>query len=129
MVLSRRKLPEGDMTLNFDNASTTSSGVKLKLRILFGSTLSIIERTFEPNGGGADKPGIVANIGRMRVAAKSYTSFRGLVGLANTSSPTGSDEASKRITCGGRAPGGKKLITRLTCRATCAEASAISVLS
>src|ERR1700744_1560562 len=65
MVLSSRKLPDGDITLNFDNASTTSSGVRLKLLSLFGSTLKMIERALEPKGGGAERPGIVANIGLM----------------------------------------------------------------
>src|SRR5437879_8497721 len=69
IVLSSRRLPDGDITLNFDNASTTSSGVRLKLRNLLGSTLKMIDLAFEPNGGGAERPGIVANIGHIRVAA------------------------------------------------------------
>src|SRR5476651_612557 len=109
MVLPTLRLPEGDMTLYFASASTTSSGVRSKLLNLSGSRLKTIVRAFEPNGGGADRPGMVENIGRIRVAAKSYISFRSSVLLSKTSSPTGSDEASYRTTCGGSAPGGKKL--------------------
>ncbi len=71
IMLSILRLPDGDITLNLERASTTSSGVRLKLRSLSGSTLKIIDRAFEPNGGGADNPGMVANIGLMRVAAIS----------------------------------------------------------
>src|SRR5476651_2533971 len=76
MVLLILRLPDGDITLYFARASTTSSGVRLKLRSLFGSMLNTMVRAFEPKGGGADRPGIVENIGRMRVAARSYMSFR-----------------------------------------------------
>src|SRR3569833_1869309 len=71
MVLPTRRLPEGDITLNFAKASTTSSGVRLKLLSLSGSTLNTMVRAFEPNGGGAERPGMVENIGLMRVAARA----------------------------------------------------------
>src|SRR6185312_4827060 len=77
----------------------------------------------------ADNPGIVANKGRMRVDARSLISSSLRPALLNTREPTGSDDASKRMTCGGKAPGGKKDIDLLSCTATCAEASAIFVLS
>src|SRR5437868_2731433 len=71
MVLPTRRLPDGDITLNFAKASTTSSGVRLKLLSLSGSTLNTMVRALEPNGGGAERPGIVENIGLIRVAARS----------------------------------------------------------
>jgi len=83
----------------------------------------------EPTGGGADKPGTTANKGLILVVASSCISSRVLSGLLITSSPTGREEASKRTTCGGSAPGGKNLRDLLTWEATSAEASAISVLS
>src|SRR5690349_4238379 len=105
MVLLMRRLPDGVITLLRATDSTTWSGVKLWLRNLSGSTLITTDRELAPKGGGADKPGTVANIGRIRVAARSYISFKLLSGLLKTNCPTGSDEASNRITCGGKAPG------------------------
>src|SRR5579863_955324 len=129
MILPIRRLPDGVMALFFDIACTTSSADKLNWRSFSGFTLISTDRALEPNGGGAESPGTVANRGRIRVMARSNISFRDLVLLLKTSSPTGKEEASKRTTCGGRAPGGKKAIVRLTWRATCADASAISVFS
>src|ERR1700754_315609 len=117
MVLPTRRLPDGVTALFFVIASTTWSADKLYIRSFAGSTLIRTDRALDPNGGGADKPGTVANSGRIRVMARSKISFSDLVGLLNTSSPTGREEASKRITCGGSAPGGKKAIVRLTCKA------------
>src|SRR5476649_2812799 len=71
IVLPILRFPDGDITLYFESASTTSSGVRLKLRSLLGSILKTIVRALEPNGGGADSPGIVENMGLMRVAARS----------------------------------------------------------
>src|SRR5437879_12315458 len=71
IVLSSRRLPDGDSTLNFDNASTTSSGVRLKLRNLLVSTLKMIDVAFESNGGVAERRGVVEKIGRMWRATKT----------------------------------------------------------
>ena len=129
IVLPIRMLPDGAVTLLCAIDATTSSGVRLKLRSLFGSIFTTTVLTLEPIGGGAERPGIVENNGLMRVAARSLISSSLRPGLLNTSSPTGSDEASNLITCGGNAPGGKKVMARFSCSATWAVASAISVLS
>src|SRR6185437_4461835 len=129
IMLSTRRLPEGVMALFLATAFVTSSADKLYIRSFSGLTLMSTDLALEPKGGGAESPGTVANIGRTRVRARSKISLSGLVLLLNTNSPTGRDEASKRTTCGGRAPGGKKAMVRFTCKATCAEASAISVFS
>src|SRR3569833_2019795 len=89
----------------------------------------MIDLELEPKGGGADKPGTVANNGLIMWAARSYISFRLRPLAESTSSPTGREDTSKRISCGGNAPGGNNFMARLTCRATSAEASAIFVLS
>src|SRR5580704_4417121 len=86
-------------------------------------------RILAPIGGGAESPGTVENNGRMRVEARSLISSSFRLALLNTNVPTGRDEASNLTTCGGSAPGGKNVIARLSCKATCADASAISVLS
>src|SRR5664279_3726336 len=127
IVESTRRFPAGEMELFFINASTTSSAERLYAFNFSGVTLITTVLALEPNGGAEDIPGTVANKGRTRVSAKSKISLSELVLLLNTNSPTGKEEASKRITCGGRAPGGKNAIVRFTCRATCADASAISV--
>src|SRR5258708_5763233 len=129
MILSTRRLPDGVMALFCAIACTTSSADRLYMRSFSGLTLINTDRALEPKGGGADSPGTVANKGRTRVRARSKISFNGRVLLLNTNSPTGREEASKRTTWGGRAPGGKKPAVRFTCKATCAEASAISVPS
>src|SRR6185312_15261546 len=129
MVLSIATSPEGEVALFLTIAWTTSSAERLNIRSFSGLTLISTVRALEPNGGGAVKPGTCANNGLTRVIAASKISFSGTVLLLNTSSPTGKEEASNRITWGGRAPGGKNADERLTCRATCAEASPISVPS
>src|ERR1700744_4181532 len=129
MVLSTRRLPEGVMVLFLAMASTTSSAERLNIRSFSGLTLISTDRALDPKGGGAVKPGTWANKGLIRVMARSKISFRLVLLLLKTSSPTGREEASKRITCGGKAPGGKKDWLLATCRATCAEASPISVPS
>src|ERR1700722_3321815 len=129
IMLSTRRLPEGVMVLLRTTACVTSSGEILNIRSFSGLTLISTDRALDPKGGGAVSPGTLANNGRMRVMAISKMSFRLTVLLLNTSSPTGSEEASKRITCGGKAPGGKKAWLRETCKATCADASPMSVPS
>src|SRR5579859_7300622 len=129
IVLSIRRLPEGVMALFFEIASTTSSAERLYMRNFSGLTLISTDRALEPNGGGACNPGTVANKGRTLVIARSNISFNDLVLLLNTNSPTGNELASKRTTCGGNAPGGKNAIVLFTCKATCADASAMSVFS
>ena len=96
---------------------------------LAGSTFITTVLALEPKAGAADKPGTVANNGRTRVSAKSNISSRDFVGLLNTNSPTGNEEASKRITVGGKEPGGKNANILFDCNATCAVASAMSVPS
>src|SRR5579872_6879349 len=129
IVLSTRRLPEGVMALFRVIASTTWAAERLYILSFVGSTLICTDRALEPKGGGAESPGTVANNGLTRVIARSKISFSDRVLLLNTSSPTGSELASKRTTCGGSAPGGKKAIVRFTCKATWADASAMSVLS
>src|ERR1700722_1485650 len=129
MTLSTRRLPDGVMVLLRTMACVTSSGDRLNILSFSGLTLMRTDRALDPNGGGAVRPGTLANKGLIRVIATSKMSFRLTVLLLNTSSPTGREDASKRITCGGKAPGGKNAWLRETCKATCADASPMSVPS
>ncbi len=69
-----RTFPDGLMMLPVPTARTTSSGDMLYDRNLSGSTCTTIVRWLEPNGGGAETPGRVANIGRTRNRAASCSS-------------------------------------------------------
>src|SRR5262249_5818384 len=71
IVLSMRIFPEGVIALFFAIASTTWSGERLKRLNFSGSVFTITDLELEPKGGGADNPDIVANIGRIRLAASS----------------------------------------------------------
>ncbi len=70
-------------------------------------------RWLAPKGGGADTPGRVANRGRTRLRARSWTSPTPRVSLVNTRLPTGTLPASKRMMKGGTVPGGMKARARL----------------
>jgi len=78
------------------------------------SELANLFRYPDPKGGALDMPGMVANNGLTLVRARSKISFRDRVLLLKTSSPTGRDDASKRMTWGGSEPGGKKAMVRFT---------------
>src|SRR5664279_4633806 len=129
IMLSILRFPDGVIALFFATASTTSSGEILNRLSFSGSTLITTDLEFAPKGGGADNPLTEENIGLTLVATRSYISLSDFDLLLKTNCPTGSEDASKRITCGGNAPGGKNFDARFTCKATCAEASAMSVLS
>ncbi len=64
-------LPEGLIVLPRVNATITSSGDILYDCNFSGSTVITIDRALPPNGGGADTPGKLENIGRTRNNAKS----------------------------------------------------------
>ena len=74
----------------------------------------ITVRWLPPNGGGAETPGSVANIGRTRKSARSCISPTLRVSLEKTSCPTGTLPASKRTTNGETVPGGMKARARST---------------
>ena len=120
-------LPEGLMRLAAVTAATTSSGDMLYARKRSGFRLMTIARALPPKGGGAETPGSVANIGRTRFRAMSWSSPTVRVWLVKTRSPTGTLPASKRITKGGTVPGGMKARARLTYDTTSDIACDISV--
>ncbi len=109
-----RTFPEGSTVVARLTAPTTSSGESRYARIFAGSTLITMLRWLPPKGGGADTPGRVAKIGRTRFSAMSCISPGESVGLENTSWPTGTLPASKRMMNGGTVPGGMKERARLT---------------
>src|ERR1700722_17198380 len=92
MTLSTRKLPNGVMVLLRTMACVTLAGERLNLLIFPGLTLMRTDRALDPNGGGAVRPGTLANKGLIRVMATSKMSLRLTVLLLNTNSPTGSDD-------------------------------------
>jgi hypothetical protein len=57
---------------------------------------------------------MLANIGRTRLRARSWTSDVGRVSLDSTSCPTGTLPASNRMMNGGTVPGGMKARDRST---------------
>src|SRR5580704_4246002 len=118
MVLSTRRFPDGLMALFLTMAWTTSSADRLNIRNFSGLTLSRTDRALSPKGGGAVRPCTWANKGLIRVIARSKISFSVVFLLVKTSSPTGREEASNRITCGGKAPGGKNAWLLATWSAT-----------
>ena len=86
-------------------------------------------RIFPPDGGGADTPGSVANIGLTLKSAASCRSFRPSLGssLEKTSVPTGTLPASNRITNGGTVPVGMNARERFTYDTVSAIARDMSV--
>src|SRR5215475_9671239 len=68
MMLSIRRFPAGVIALFFATASTTWSGEILYRRNFSGSTFTTTDLELAPNGGGADKPDTVANMGRTLVS-------------------------------------------------------------
>ncbi len=109
-----RTLPEGSTVLARFTASTTSCGARRYDLIFSGSTLMTMLRWLPPKGGGADTPASVAKIGRTRLSAMSCIWPGARVGLENTSWPTGTLPASKRMMNGGTVPGGMNARARLT---------------
>src|SRR5437660_5691191 len=94
------------------SAVTNSSGDRLYARSRSGFALINIVRALPPKGGGADTPGKVANRGRTRFKAASCISPTLRELLVNTRLPTGTLPASKRITNGGKVPGGMNALAR-----------------
>src|SRR5262245_7653394 len=77
-------VPDGLMSLPLTSASTTSSGDMWYAFSRSGSVWMTMVRWLPPNGGGADTPGKVANIGRTWNRALSWISAMVLVSLWNT---------------------------------------------
>ena len=77
-----------------------------------GSTDTTTVRALPPNGGGADTPGRLENIGRMRNSARSCISAIDRVSLESTRYPTGTLPVSNRITNGDTVPGGMNACDR-----------------
>src|SRR5687767_7761609 len=67
-------LPEGLIELPLTSALITSSGDMPYDCSRWGSTVTTIVRALPPNGGGAETPGSLENIGRMRNSARSWIS-------------------------------------------------------
>ena len=67
-----RIAPDGLTAFPAAKARTTSSGDRLYARRRFGSARTTTVRWFPPNGGGADTPGMDANIGRTLKSAWSW---------------------------------------------------------
>ena len=109
------------------NASTTWSAVRLCDRISSGSTFITTVRTLPPKGAGATRPGMDEKDERTYTLAKSSNSLLVLVGLLNTSCPTGRVDASNRSMKGGCEPGGKMACALLLKAETSAAAWAILV--
>ena len=107
-------LPDGLMRLPLLNAATTSSGAIFNDMSRLGSTRTTTVRALPPNGGGAETPGRLANMGRTRNRARSWISLMLRVSLESTRNPTGTLPASKRITKGGTVPTGMNARERLT---------------
>jgi hypothetical protein len=84
-------------------------------------------RWLEPNGGGAETPGSVANIGRTRNSAASCNSEIERVLLEKTRLPTGTLPASNLTTNGGTVPSGMNARARATYPTVSARACAILV--
>src|SRR2546421_158087 len=67
-------LPDGLIALPFVTAMTTSSGAMPYDFSLCGSTVMTNDRAPAPNGGGAETPGKLANVGRTENKARSLIS-------------------------------------------------------
>src|ERR1043165_2646571 len=77
-------LPDGLIVLPLVIATTTSSGAMPYDCSRRGSTVTTSERAPAPNGGGADTPGRLANVGRTENRARSLISATLRVSLRNT---------------------------------------------
>src|SRR5438552_5528509 len=66
--------PDGLIVLPFVTAMTTSSGAMPYDWSRLGSTVMTTDRAPAPNGGGAETPGRLANIGRTENSARSLIS-------------------------------------------------------
>ena len=110
-------------------ASTIWSGVKLCERSKSGSTFTSTVLGLPPNGGGDNSPGMDVKEALTYTFAKSCNSLLERVALLNTSCPTGSEDASKRIINGGCDPGGKAAWILLDKALSSAAACAIFVSS
>src|SRR5439155_8687995 len=108
-------------------AAMTSSGEALYLARASGSARRTTVRALPPNGGGADTPGIAANMGRTLFSAWSWISVTVRDSLDRTRYPTATLPVSKRMTNGGTVPGGMKARERLTYWMVSAIAWAMSV--
>src|SRR5262245_7872023 len=77
-------LPDGVSLFPEAIAATTSSGDRWQALRRSGSARMTMVRWLPPNGGGAETPGRLANIGRTRFRARSWISPMLLVSLRNT---------------------------------------------
>ena len=84
IILPMRTLPEGLIVLPFVRAVISSSGEMEYDRSRSGSARTTTVRWLPPNGGGAETPGRLANIGRTLKSAWSWISPIDLVSLEST---------------------------------------------
>src|SRR5262245_11246998 len=92
-----------------------------------GSARMTMARAEPPNGGGADTPGMAANLGCSRLSAWSWIWHTVLGSLDRTRYPTGTLPVSNRMMNGGTVPGGMNALLRFTYPTVSAMAWAMSV--